>query len=681
MSGKNDVVVLACQIDGTECPVELDVSRWPTRSVVTEKDRSLLRLTSDTLKFAVQKGNKSQFKSQEFSVFDLSGCESFKFQVDFNGLVDTGATLKWYWFLVDFSGEVISRRVFVPHEGVFRGTVKATPGATSATFAFSVVGAISFERIEAAIIRNGGVFSAAIEPANQLSSVTLPSEVSAEAPKKPSAASTSHRDPETARAITAIDAEISKRNFLRALSLTKEAYTASERIRRRHVRVLDELRDYSEIVDLYRLDPQDFGSDALIYVLRAAFNLGDLATAEQVLFRHAMHQQAKEKRWQDFVAAAYPFAIRLGGRIAAHWSAILGAAEWVSALSLGARVNLAASALAEENLGLFSKVNATLTSHSVVTERDRARLLLLRAQAAFEFGFFEEQLANFNQALSVFGISPVALIDPTRPVTVENIRSDGHPPWNEEGETVSIIMTCFNSEKTIRYAIDSVLAQTHRNIELIIVDDFSSDSTREITAEYAGKDRRVKVLNLERNIGTYNARNIALQNLSGVYVTCQDSDDWAHPQKIEMEVRALRDNPDYMGVMVSHVRCNAQRGFSSRGAFIRPDASSLMYRRAPVLEALGAYDAVRAGGDSEFQFRMDKVFGRTCIHQMPHLLSVVGWSESSLSGGGVFAIDDDLGIFSPARNQYRRDFISRHEAAEDAQSSTSSIHYGKMPAV
>jgi hypothetical protein len=150
----------------------------------------------------------------------------------------------------------------------------------------------------------------------------------------------------------------------------------------------------------------------------------------------------------------------------------------------------------------------------------------------------------------------------------------------------------------------------------------------------------------------------------GELVTNQDSDDWAHPQKIATAVAELQRDQSIVATWVEHVRCSNQRGFRALNGYFRPDASSLMFRRDPVMKRIGWYDSVRAAGDGEFHLRMERAFGRASIRRINKLLSFVGWSDTSLSGGGAFQIDSDLGLFSPDRSVYRRSFGLWHETAD-----------------
>ena len=89
---------------------------------------------------------------------------------------------------------------------------------------------------------------------------------------------------------------------------------------------------------------------------------------------------------------------------------------------------------------------------------------------------------------------------------------------------ISIIVPVYNSEQTLNRCIDSILGQTYRNFELLLINDGSKDRSGEICDEYARKDSRVKVFHKE-NGGVSSARNVGLDNASGEWITFVDSDD------------------------------------------------------------------------------------------------------------------------------------------------------------
>lgn len=226
-------------------------------------------------------------------------------------------------------------------------------------------------------------------------------------------------------------------------------------------------------------------------------------------------------------------------------------------------------------------------------------------------------------------------------------------------------MTCYAAANTVEFALRSVMNQTYKNLEIFVIDDVSPDDGREIVKKLAAEDKRITLIQLEKNGGTYVAKNHGLQRATGTFVTCQDSDDWAHPQKIERMVKTLQDNPSLIATAVQHVRYDPARGFRGRNGYIQLDAPSLCYHRAPVMERVGYYDCVRAGADTEHEHRLHKAFGRDAIQYLPDLLTLFLWSETSLTGGGAFAIDDDLGIFNKPRSGYRKAHLTWIENSDD----------------
>lgn len=98
-----------------------------------------------------------------------------------------------------------------------------------------------------------------------------------------------------------------------------------------------------------------------------------------------------------------------------------------------------------------------------------------------------------------------------------------------DNQLISIIVPVYKVEPYLRKCVDSILAQTYRNLEIILVDDGSPDNCGAICDEYAGKDSRVKVIHKE-NGGLSDARNAGMEIMSGKYVAFVDSDDWIEPQ-------------------------------------------------------------------------------------------------------------------------------------------------------
>lgn len=117
--------------------------------------------------------------------------------------------------------------------------------------------------------------------------------------------------------------------------------------------------------------------------------------------------------------------------------------------------------------------------------------------------------------------------------------------------TISVIVPVYNVEKYIHRCIDSILAQTYSDFELILVDDGSPDGCPAICDEYAQEDSRVHVIH-KLNGGLSDARNAGLDwmfaNSGSRYVTFIDSDDWVHPQFLELLLRAVTEYQVDVGV-------------------------------------------------------------------------------------------------------------------------------------
>jgi len=105
-------------------------------------------------------------------------------------------------------------------------------------------------------------------------------------------------------------------------------------------------------------------------------------------------------------------------------------------------------------------------------------------------------------------------------------------------KTVSIIVPVYNSEKYLKRSIESILNQTYKDLEIIIIDDKSTDNSKKIIQKYASSDNRIRAFYSEVNHGVSRSRNIGLKSISGDYVMFMDSDDYIVPEAIEKMVNA-----------------------------------------------------------------------------------------------------------------------------------------------
>lgn len=101
---------------------------------------------------------------------------------------------------------------------------------------------------------------------------------------------------------------------------------------------------------------------------------------------------------------------------------------------------------------------------------------------------------------------------------------------------VSVLVAVYNSADTLDRCVNSLLSQSHTDLQVICVDDASTDSSLSLLRHYASVDKRIEVIALEQNMGQAHARNEALKKATGDYITFLDSDDWFAPDAIEQAV-------------------------------------------------------------------------------------------------------------------------------------------------
>jgi len=109
-------------------------------------------------------------------------------------------------------------------------------------------------------------------------------------------------------------------------------------------------------------------------------------------------------------------------------------------------------------------------------------------------------------------------------------------------ELVSIITPSYNSAKFISETINSVIAQSYKNWEMIIVDDVSTDNSVEVIKHFVEKDSRIKLIQLSKNSGAAVARNTAIENANGRFLAFLDSDDLWKENKLETQITFMLDN-------------------------------------------------------------------------------------------------------------------------------------------
>ena len=190
---------------------------------------------------------------------------------------------------------------------------------------------------------------------------------------------------------------------------------------------------------------------------------------------------------------------------------------------------------------------------------------------------------------------------------------------------VSVIMSVYNGEEYLAAAIESILAQTFSDFEFIVVDDGSLDRSPLIARDYMNRDGRIRLIQLERNLGLAAARNRGITAATGDFVTGMDSDDICLPERLQKQVDFLHSAPD-IGAVGTHARVvNADLQLLYHKTPPRHHAhlmlcqfiedwtfvgASVMFRR-PLLQAIGGYDesmGYHTGTDMDMILRL---MGRT----------------------------------------------------------------------
>lgn len=201
-----------------------------------------------------------------------------------------------------------------------------------------------------------------------------------------------------------------------------------------------------------------------------------------------------------------------------------------------------------------------------------------------------------------------------------------------ERPVVTVLMPVYNGEPFVGQTVESILRQTWADFEFIIVNDGSTDRTREVVASFG--DPRIRLVDNGVNLGLTKSLNRGLALARGEFVARQDSDDLSHPSRLAEQVAFMRSNPA-VAVVGTQVRVIDERGHVSRrpgwqratsdagirfqlmfdNAFIH---TSVLFRREIVRELLGGYDeGFRTGQDFELWSR---VAARYAVANLPRPL-------------------------------------------------------------
>jgi len=186
---------------------------------------------------------------------------------------------------------------------------------------------------------------------------------------------------------------------------------------------------------------------------------------------------------------------------------------------------------------------------------------------------------------------------------------------------ISIVTAAYNCEKYISQAIESVLAQTFAQWEMIIVDDVSTDKTAEIAERYAQKDARIKLIKSDRKLFSAGARNLATDLAQGRYITFLDADDFWSPSKLRTQYDFMIKN-DCALSFTSYQIVDHQNRIHP---YIIQATPKVTYQNLKFFNPIGCltvmYDYLKVGKlkfPTDYVFQEDYVLWVNTLRNVPH---------------------------------------------------------------
>lgn len=161
---------------------------------------------------------------------------------------------------------------------------------------------------------------------------------------------------------------------------------------------------------------------------------------------------------------------------------------------------------------------------------------------------------------------------------------------SKENPLVSVIIPTHNGQNVLAYALESILVQTYKHMEIVIIDDGSTDRTGAVISQYAKKEPRITCLKNECNVGFVKSLNKGIAAAHGKYIARLDDDDtWIDPRKLEKQIGFLEENPDYVLVGGGLIRINSKGQERMRYLFFQEDRD---IRKSILIESLFTHSSV-----------------------------------------------------------------------------------------
>ncbi|TSC88506.1 MAG: glycosyl transferase family protein [Microgenomates group bacterium Gr01-1014_7] len=184
----------------------------------------------------------------------------------------------------------------------------------------------------------------------------------------------------------------------------------------------------------------------------------------------------------------------------------------------------------------------------------------------------------------------------------------------------SVIMPAYNAVKYVEQATESILNQTYKKFEFIIIDDASTDSTLNILKDFRKKDKRIILIQNKKNLGVTKNLNKALELVKGKYIIRMDADDWSYPERFQLQIDLMEKNPNvvvsgsYVEVCDSKLKTKYIRKYHHDDTNIRkhifrysPFAHPATIWQAKVLKKERYNESLTTCQDYELYFRVGKI--------------------------------------------------------------------------
>ena len=194
----------------------------------------------------------------------------------------------------------------------------------------------------------------------------------------------------------------------------------------------------------------------------------------------------------------------------------------------------------------------------------------------------------------------IVLILSKKYTTLEHFKNN-----NNNNPIFSIIIPLYNNDQYIIATIKSVIYQTFKNFEIIIIDDKSTDKSFIKTQKFIKPYSNIKLLKNYKNIGVYKTINIGLNYINGTYFTVLGSDDTFHPNRLEEDYNSL-NNTDYLATISKYNRYNVDGNLIHKPRF----GESMITFHKSIVAIIGKYLNCRYGGDTEYMNRFKLIIGK-----------------------------------------------------------------------